>query len=164
MRKLGRLLWLVLLLITAAAGIAETDICGFPVMGRVTIARTDRVLAHFDVTLAQTRERRRQGLMECSALAPGSGMLFIYPDARRRSFWMKNTPIELAIVYITERFFIAAIERGEPENTASILSPEGIQFVLEINFVEAAALAVGDRVNIQLTHPIGAPQAENDEP
>jgi len=164
MQYLGRLICLILLLVPITSRAADNGICGFPVMGSVAIESRVAQVAHFEVTLSQTPERHSQGLMHCPELAPGRGMLFIYPDAQRRSFWMKNTTIELAIVYITDGWRIAAIERGDPGNTASILSPEGIQFVLEINYAEAAPLALGDGVHLQLTDPSSAPALEGQSP
>jgi len=142
----------------------EATICGFPVMGSLAIMRHSELVTHFEVTLSQTPAQHRQGLMHCPTLDPGSGMLFIFPDAQRRSFWMKNTRIELAIVYITADCRIAAIERGEPASTASIPSPEDIQFVLEINYAEATPLALGDAVRLQSAAPLRLPVPDCQNP
>lgn len=39
------------------------------------------------------------GLMHRESLADGTGMLFIFPDEQPRSFWMKNTLIQLDILF-----------------------------------------------------------------
>jgi uncharacterized membrane protein (UPF0127 family) len=79
-------------------------------------------------------------------------MLFIYPDAKPRSFWMKNTYIELAIIFISADGRIAAIKRGEPGSLDHIKSPHNIQTVLEINYRESRDLKAGDHVNLRLNN------------
>ena len=136
---------LLMYLMATTAGMCA-DICGRPREGRVAILREDRVVARFDVVLADKPDQWRQGLMHCSQLDLGTGMLFSYPDARRRVFWMKNTPLELAIVFIDADARITAIARGTPNSLARIHSPDGIAWVLEINWFDKRVLAVGDRV------------------
>ena len=104
----------------------------------------------FSVVLADAPESRRKGLMHCPALAPGTGMLFVYPDAGKRVFWMKNTVIALAIIFISADDRIAAIAHGNPGSLVHIQSPENIHFVLEVNSLEGMRLAVGDRVRVRL--------------
>jgi uncharacterized membrane protein (UPF0127 family) len=136
-----------------AASLQGADICGYREMGVVEVIRDGVPIAHFTVTLADTADRQRRGLMHCRSLDPGSGMLFSYPDARRRAFWMKHTVIELAIVFISEQGRIAAIERGRPGCRERIWSPDRIQSVLEINFEESGRLAVGDQVRVRRYDP-----------
>jgi uncharacterized membrane protein (UPF0127 family) len=120
--------------------------CGYRKAGIVEITRKGKPVGTYSVALADTPLRQRQGLMHCQALTPGTGMLFTYPDAGKRVFWMKNTLIELAIIFISADKKIATIARGEPGSLQRIHSPENIQAVLEINFIESGGLAVGDRV------------------
>jgi uncharacterized membrane protein (UPF0127 family) len=127
------------------------EICGHPEMGAIEISRSGKPIEQFGVTLAISAESQRLGLMNCPSLSPRSGMLFTYPDARRRVFWMKNTLIDLAIIFISAEGRIAAIEHGEPGSTYPIRSPEGIQSVLEINFHESHHLMVGDGVRLRLS-------------
>ena len=80
----------------------------------------------------------------------GTGLLFIYPDADRRVFWMKNTPLELAIIFASPGGSIMAIERGHANSTRRIRSPGNIQYVLEINSAEADHLRIGDQMTLRL--------------
>ena len=136
-------IWLFAAAVAPAAG---GDICGRPETARVAIVHGERVVAAFGVALADTPPLRRQGLMHCPSLAPGTGMLFTYPDRGRRVFWMKDTAIALAIVFIAADDRIAAIEYGRPMQLARIYSPDDITAVLEINAAESRSLAVGDRI------------------
>ena len=148
---------LCLALCCLSLGMATADqgarICGYRAMGEVEIIREGAPTGHFTVTLAATVGSRRRGLMHCRSLDPGTGMLFTYPDARRRAFWMKHTVIELAIVYIDANGCIVGIERGRPGQRDHIWSPDRVQSVLEINFEESGRLAVGDQVRLRRFDP-----------
>lgn len=54
----------------------------------------------FELELAVTPETRERGLMERLDLPPDGGMLFVFPDEAPRRFWMKNTRLDLDIVYL----------------------------------------------------------------
>lgn len=53
----------------------------------------------FTVELAVSADERSRGLMHRKSLEPNSGMLFIYPEPRIISFWMKQTLIPLDLLY-----------------------------------------------------------------
>jgi hypothetical protein len=143
-------LTIVLVLLTVgvfpAGARADTDICGFPVDGHVRIQREGETQAVFAVSLAETTPRHRRGLMHCPLLPAGHGMLFIYNAARPRVFWMKDTYLELAIIFIADDGRIAAIEKGVPRSLTRIPSPGPVRLVLEINHTEAQGLRHGDRL------------------
>jgi uncharacterized membrane protein (UPF0127 family) len=122
------------------------DVCGFPAHDRVAIQRGNQVQAEFRVALADSVSRRRRGLMYCPLLDPGTGMLFVYDDVRPRVFWMKDAPLELAIIFVAADGQITAIEKGHPRSLTRIPSPGPVQYVLEINYKEAWGLQVGDRM------------------
>jgi uncharacterized membrane protein (UPF0127 family) len=126
------------------------EICGYHAMGAIEVTREGKVIEDFTVTLAASAESQQRGLMNCPFLHPGTGMLFTYPDARRRVFWMKNTLIELAIIFISAEGSIVSIEHGEPGSLYRIHSSKNIQSVLEINYPESRRLAVGDIVRLRL--------------
>ncbi len=150
MGRLGLAAALVILLLPAAAG-AETLICGHPARSRVTVHRDSRVIAAFTVAEAVSVAERSRGLMHCPALEAGTGMLFVYADARPRVFWMKDTPLELGIVFIAADGRIAAIKRGLPQRLTRIRSQGPARFVLEINYDEARDLQIGDLVDRSAT-------------
>ena len=143
--------FLCLFILSIFKGISfGNEICGQYEMGIVEIVRGTDVIKKVPITLAATPTSRRQGLMYCSLLPKGTGMLFIYPDVGRRVFWMKNTSIELAIIFIFADGRIAAIKRGEPGSLDHIQSPDAIQLVLEINYRESRDLKAGDHVTLRL--------------
>lgn len=142
------LLWI--LGATLVACPVHAEICGYPEKGTLVVYRGDHVAADFQVALAESPEQYRKGLMGCGRITPGTGLLFIYPDAKPRVFWMKNTPLALAIIFASPGGQIMAIEEGHPNSTRRIRSPDTIQYVLEINYAEAAQLRIGDRLSLRL--------------
>jgi uncharacterized membrane protein (UPF0127 family) len=66
------------------------------------------------VEVAATPETRERGLMYRESLVEDEGMLFIYPDAAPRWFWMKNTKIPLSIAYADRAGRIVRILDMEP--------------------------------------------------
>ncbi len=51
------------------------------------------------IEIADEPDEWSQGLMHRTSLADGTGMLFLFPEEKQRSFWMKNTLIPLDILY-----------------------------------------------------------------
>ena len=52
------------------------------------------------VELALTPGEQAKGLMFRTTLPPGRGMLFVFGDGGVKSFWMKNTLIDLDMVFL----------------------------------------------------------------
>jgi hypothetical protein len=67
-------------------------------------------VGHLDleVELALTTEQRARGLMFRDKVE--NGMLFIYPQERILSFWMRNTKVPLDIAYIKADWTIEPIQ------------------------------------------------------
>ena len=71
--------------------------------------------ACFDAEIAVTADERARGLMFRESLPPGTGMLFVFPREGRHGFWMKNTLIELDIVFIgADRRVVDIARRAQP--------------------------------------------------
>ena len=66
-------------------------------------------------------------------LPQNTGMLFIYPDSKIRSMWMKNTFISLDMIFIDENGIVSSIEKNtEPQSLKTIRSEKPIKYVLEL--------------------------------
>ena len=52
------------------------------------------------VEVARTPAQRARGLMQRDSLAPGTGMIFLFPGRTTVGFWMKGTLIPLSIAYV----------------------------------------------------------------
>jgi len=104
-----------------------------------------------EVELATTPEQRQLGLMYRERLAPGTGMLFIFPQAAPQSFWMKNTKISLDILYLDDAGKVVRIhERTTPFSETSLPSGEPVRFVLEVpgGYCADVGLRAGDTVRL----------------
>lgn len=104
----------------------------------------------FNVALAVTPKDWEHGLSDRPLLARDEGMLFIFPEASMRSFWMKDMHFPIDIVWIDNDWKIVGIEHNAtPESyPATFPSPIPIKRVLEIpSFAhEPQSLRVGDSV------------------
>ncbi len=108
---------------------------------------------HFEVWVADNAARQEQGLMFVNALAPGQGMLFPQEKPRKMSMWMKNTYVELDMVFIGEKGAIEQIiEHAHPLSLDKLNSSRPVSAVLELAGGEAARLGLqpGDRVSWSL--------------
>ncbi|MDE3055076.1 MAG: DUF192 domain-containing protein [Verrucomicrobiota bacterium] len=61
------------------------------------------------VEMATTPKECEQGLMGRKEVPEGTGMLFVFPSAKQRSFWMKNTLVPLSIAFCDEEHTIFQI-------------------------------------------------------
>lgn len=98
------------------------------------------------VELALDDEQRAKGLMHRDSLDTDSGMLFIYPDVKPRSFWMKNTRIPLSIAYADARGKIVKISDMKPFSISRVPSLYPAKYALEMNigWFETHGIEVGD--------------------
>lgn len=100
----------------------------------------------FDVELAQTSKERMRGLQHREFLHESSGMLFIFKESGRHSFWMKNTLIPLDIIWLDHAKRIVHIEHNVPpckiDNCPSYTSDKNASYVLEINAGKAKELGM----------------------
>ena len=90
----------------------------------------------FESEIAVTAAERSRGLMHRTALAKDHGMLFVFPEEGLHNFWMKNTLIELDIIFIAaDRRVVSISRRAQPcrNDPCEHYSPEGnAAYVLEI--------------------------------
>jgi uncharacterized membrane protein (UPF0127 family) len=85
------------------------------------------------VVLAKTPEETKRGLMYVDKLEEGRGMLFLMPEQRIQSFWMKNTYISLDMIFIDESMKIVGIvEEAEPLTLEPRFVSAPSRFVLEV--------------------------------
>ncbi len=52
------------------------------------------------VEIADTQSKRSKGLSGREAIASDEGMLFVFPDIQKRSFWMKDLQFPLDLIWI----------------------------------------------------------------
>ena len=110
---------------------------------------SDSLIATFDIEIADDEYETQTGLMHRKSMADKNAMLFIFPDMRPRSFYMKNTYIPLDIIYLDSDNTIVSIqENTRPLDQSSLPSNAPAQYVLEINggLSQQFSIAAGDRM------------------
>lgn len=132
----------------AASAVARHPVSGLEVID-LTVDRGGRTLA-FKVELAASAEAQARGLMFRTALGDNEGMIFPSPAPEPRSFWMKNTPLSLDIIFVGPDGRIANIAANTvPYSLDSVRSNGPASAVLELRAGRAAELGIvpGDRVS-----------------
>lgn len=103
----------------------------------------------FHIWVAETTEQHQQGLMWIQKLPADYGMLFVLPEPRPMTMWMKNTFVPLDMLFFDSRGRITHIhERAVPQSEAIISSGGDVAGVVEILAGEARrrGIEVGDRI------------------
>jgi uncharacterized membrane protein (UPF0127 family) len=83
--------------------------------------------------LARTTEDRAMGYMNRTEICTKCGMLFIFDTPQIQSFWMRNTLVELKIIFLDDNGKIVNMGIGKPKQefpTVRSISP--VKYVLEV--------------------------------
>ena len=100
------------------------------------------------VTLADTEEKRAQGLSGRSGLAPDEGMLFIFQADGRYSFWMKDMQFSIDILWLDAEGQVVYMAQNVSPDTypRGYRSDRDARYVLELpsGWAERYNVRVGD--------------------
>ncbi|MFB3890836.1 MAG: DUF192 domain-containing protein [Phycisphaerae bacterium] len=148
-----------------AAALAAADGCSerSPVTPRVTINGHT-----WTVDLATTRKQRYDGLSGRTYLAPGYGMLFVYPTPRPLEFCMRGCPVPIDIAFIGADMRVIKTYQMhvEPNLEEKDIYPSDrpAQFALEVagGTLVRAGVKEGDVVTFSADMP--PPAKAEDEP
>jgi len=100
---------------------------------------------YLDVEIADDPIERAEGLMGREDIMPGQGMLFVFDAEYPRSFWMKNTPLSLDILFFdAEGRWVSSQLSTTPFSTKSLPSGLPAQYALEILAGESERLGLGE--------------------
>lgn len=102
----------------------------------------------FTLEVARTAEERARGLMERKNLPQDRGMIFVFPEDGKLSFWMKNTPLPLSIAFLSREGVIKEIYDLEPYSLKPVESLYYARYALELNrgAFERAGVSPGYRI------------------
>ncbi len=106
-------------------------------------------IASFKTALADDDEKKQTGLMNLSKLPQDHAMAFSFFPSQLVSMWMKNTLIELDMIFIDNDNEIASIKhRAKPNSLDIISSNREVIMVLEINggLAEKLGIQEGQKV------------------
>lgn len=113
------------------------------------------------IEIANNDSLRVQGLSDRASLGWNEGMLFVFPEAERRSFWMIDCQFDIDIAYIApdgtiRDILTMRIEPGVPPQDLARYpsSTRDIQYALEVNrgWFSAHGVRVGQRIEGILKH------------
>ncbi|MGF1560086.1 MAG: DUF192 domain-containing protein [Flavobacteriaceae bacterium] len=110
------------------------------------------VITVMDIEIAESEYETQTGLMYRQSMEDTQGMLFIFPDERMHSFYMKNTEIPLDIIFIKADSTIASVqENARPYDESGLSSKVPVRFVLEVNagLAKKWSLEVGDKIDFK---------------
>lgn len=120
---LSAFLWLFVLTVSACEA-----------QPKVTVITKDGRQVGFQVEVADTPAKREMGLMYRTDLADDRGMIFLFPNESQQSFWMKNTPRPLDMIFIgRDRKIVGIVEQATPFSLEPRTVEGKSQFVFEIN-------------------------------
>lgn len=131
----------------AEARAGRHPVSGLEVVPLVVISDGQR--HEFAVEVARTRQEQARGLMFRTELGPNEGMIFPRTPPDVASFWMKNTPLPLDIIFVGEDGRIMNIAANTVPYSLESVSAIGLtSAVLEIPGGRAAELGIepGDMV------------------
>ncbi len=141
---------IVIVALLGAAYYLSTHANGNGDASRVDLIGTNGT-ATVDVEIADTPFEHEKGLMNRTSLDESSGMLFIFSGDTKRSFWMKNTPLPLDMIFVDSGLTIVDINHNATPYSESIFtSAKPCKYVVEVNggFCEAHGIAIGDKIKI----------------
>ncbi|GAB4147641.1 MAG: hypothetical protein OHK0017_09560 [Patescibacteria group bacterium] len=107
---------------------------------RTLVTEKGRDLSFLTLEYAKTEAELEKGLMYRLSLCDDCGMFFIFPSERPLSFWMKNTYMDLDIIFMDSNGIVTNIADAKAERDAkadsdypSYTSVKPSQYVLEVN-------------------------------
>ncbi|MBO6576295.1 MAG: DUF192 domain-containing protein [Rhodothermales bacterium] len=91
------------------------------------------VITRIAIEIAVSDSAQARGMMDRRSMPDRGGMLFYYDETGERSFWMRNTPLSLDIIFVGEDDRIVNIaKRATPYSEARINSDGPVRHVLEV--------------------------------
>lgn len=104
------------------------------------------------ILLADTPQKRTQGLSGRESLAHDEGMLFVFPEEDVYSFWMKDMRFSIDILWLNSAGEVVhVVENASPESYPASFTPEkAATYVLELpaGFARLNNVVVGSVVTL----------------
>lgn len=98
------------------------------------ISKENDFISKIDIEIAEDDNSRRDGLMYRSKMSESQGMFFIFPNETFQSFWMRNTPLPLDMIFVNKKNEIVTIRKNAvPFDESSYTSTAPALYVIEVN-------------------------------
>ena len=83
--------------------------------------------------VAASPDQRQIGLMYRREMPTNEGMLFVFEDASRQCFWMRNTLLPLSIAFVADDGTIVNLADMKPMTEDSHCPSKPVRYALEMN-------------------------------
>lgn len=119
--------------LTSLAALASTAAAGHePVFPEEEVTAKIRTVS-VTLEVARTVEEHRHGFMYRESLPVNHGMLFVLPEPRPISLWMKNTPMDLDAAFLDDEGCIFQIVHMDRESLTLHRSVAPAAYAVEIS-------------------------------
>lgn len=100
------------------------------------------------VSVAKTNKEHVIGLQNAKSIGLYEGMLFIFDKEGYYPFWMKDTEIPLALIFINAKNEIIDLKYGVPFSKKNIVGRLPYQYILETNpkLVSKYQIKIGNKM------------------
>jgi uncharacterized membrane protein (UPF0127 family) len=129
---------------TQAQSAPLEDLSAFP---QTTLTISSGSAKHlFTIWVADTPAREEQGLMFVRELPADKGMVFVGPEPRVWTMWMKNTYVPLDMLFVAVDGRVVKIAHAIPHDETIVSSDAAVSGVIELQggVSDALHLKVGD--------------------
>lgn len=100
----------------------------------------------YDVEIAETAEQREDGLSRVKSLDSDEGMLFVHDEVTSGYYTMKDTSIDLDIIFIDEEGTVIKVVTAKAHSEEPV-ECEGYKYVLEVN--PGSGVEEGDELDFE---------------
>ncbi len=123
----------------------------FKKQGELTFTKgDDKPIVSIDIEIADDEAKREVGMMGRPVMEERQGMLFILEEEQLASFWMRNCPLSLDMIFINKQGEIITIHKNtKPFSDDSYSATAMTLFVLEVNagFTDKYGIKEGDMMS-----------------
>lgn len=104
----------------------------------------------YTLEVADTEATRAHGLMKRDSLPADRGMIFVFPDAAERTFWMKHTRFPLDIIFVGADGKVVSTATMKAYDLGKTPSNGPSKYAIELNAgqVKANGVKPGDQLTI----------------
>jgi uncharacterized protein len=122
----------------------------FKKQGELTLTKSDgKSIVSIDIEIADDEAKREVGMMGRPVMEERQGMLFNLEEEQVASFWMRNCPLSLDMIFINKQGRIVTIHKNtKPFSDDTYSATAMTLFVLEVNagFTDKYGIKEGDMI------------------
>ncbi len=148
--RTGRVLASVICLLTFLSGCDNKPPPTGPINQNLPTTKLQIGGRQFTLEIASDDRTRQVGLMSRKSMQQDHGIIFVFPDERRLSFWMDQTLIPLDIIYVDRDGEVVSIHSMKPLDLRQVTSARPAMYAIELNegAAQRAGVKPGDRLKI----------------